>query len=92
MRESDIEEYLKHCVKRAGGEVRKVSWVGRRGAPDRVVFLNGCHFVELKAPGKVPKTHQYREHERMAKHGVEVTVIDTLERVRDFVHGLTLRA
>jgi hypothetical protein len=39
MRESVIEKYLVKQVKAVGGEVRKVQWVGRRGAPDRVVML-----------------------------------------------------
>jgi hypothetical protein len=39
MRESQIEKYLVAKVKELGGEVRKVQWVGRRGAPDRVVFF-----------------------------------------------------
>jgi len=39
MRESVIERYLVKRVKEAGGEVRKVKWIGRRGAPDRVVML-----------------------------------------------------
>lgn len=39
MRESDIEDYLVNRVKGMGGEVRKVRWVGRRGAPDRLVML-----------------------------------------------------
>lgn len=39
MRESTIE---KHAVRRArevGGEIRKVQWLGRRGAPDRLLML-----------------------------------------------------
>lgn len=39
MRESQIEAYLVAKVKALGGEVRKVQWVGRRGAPDRLVML-----------------------------------------------------
>lgn len=39
MRESDIERHLVKRVKAMGGEVRKVQWVGRRGAPDRLVML-----------------------------------------------------
>lgn len=39
MRESKIEQYLVKQVKARGGEVRKVNWVGRRGAPDRLVML-----------------------------------------------------
>lgn len=39
MRERDIERHLTKRVKELGGEVRKVEWVGRRGAPDRLVML-----------------------------------------------------
>lgn len=39
MRESDIEQYLVKRVKAMGGEVRKVKWIGRAKAPDRVVML-----------------------------------------------------
>lgn len=39
MRESTIENHLVERVKALGGEVRKVKWVGRRGAPDRLVML-----------------------------------------------------
>jgi hypothetical protein len=39
MRESKIEKYLVDRVKALGGEVRKVNWIGRRGAPDRLVML-----------------------------------------------------
>lgn len=39
MRERDIERHLVKRVKELGGEVRKVQWIGRRGAPDRLVLL-----------------------------------------------------
>ncbi len=39
MRESKIESYLVERVKALGGEVRKLQWIGRRGAPDRLVML-----------------------------------------------------
>lgn len=39
MRERDIERHLVNRVKKLGGEVRKVEWIGRRGAPDRLVML-----------------------------------------------------
>ena len=39
MRERDIERHLVRRVKELGGEVRKVQWIGRRGAPDRLVLL-----------------------------------------------------
>ena len=39
MRESDIEDHLVKRVRELGGEVRKVKWIGRVGAPDRLVML-----------------------------------------------------
>lgn len=39
VKESTIERHLVKCVKALGGEVRKVAWVGRQGAPDRLVML-----------------------------------------------------
>lgn len=87
MKESEIERYLVEQVKRHGGEVRKVAWIGRRGAPDRLMMvplLNGLQttvWVELKAPGEKAKPHQAREHERMRKMGQRVEVIDSIEGV-----------
>jgi hypothetical protein len=79
MREADIEDYLVCRVMAMGGEVRKVQWVGRRGAPDRLVMLpqwRPCGtnavanwgktvsvWVELKAPGKAA-TFPANAHER----------------------------
>lgn len=65
MRESKIEKALVRRVKAEGGEIRKVQWIGRRGAPDRLVMLPGRNpvLVELKAPkGRLSKL-QEREHE-----------------------------
>ena len=39
MRERDIEAHLVKRVKALGGEVRKVQWIGRRGAPDRRIMV-----------------------------------------------------
>jgi hypothetical protein len=84
-RESDVEDYLVGRVKAAGGEIRKVKWEGRSGAPDRRVMLPGaCVWVELKAPGRVEKfpatpheRAQHREHERMRAQGEVVLVLDS---------------
>lgn len=39
LKERDIEKHLVNRVVQLGGEVRKVEWIGRRGAPDRLVML-----------------------------------------------------
>jgi Holliday junction resolvase len=84
MRERDIEKALVDRVRKAGGEVRKVAWPGRVGAPDRVVMLPGVLvWVELKRPGKKPTLHQLREHERMRRMGQCVLVIDSITAIEE---------
>lgn len=86
MRESLIEKHLIKKVKQQGGEVRKVRWIGRRGAPDRLVMLpNRTIWVELKAPGKKAEPHQVREHNRMRHMGQFVVVIDSIEAVEELL-------
>ncbi len=64
--EGRIERHLVKRVRELGGEVRKVVWVGRRNAPDRLVMLpprlviNGVGvplsiWVELKNPETIKK-------------------------------------
>ena len=83
MREKFIEAYLVKRVKALGGEGRKLEWVARRGAPDRLVMLpeRAPFWVELKAPGVKPEPHQEREHQRMRGLNCEVHVVDSFERV-----------
>lgn len=97
MLESKIEAYLTRQVRAAGGEVRKVKWIGRRGAPDRLVMLLSGVFVdglwstsawvELKRPGGRAEPHQVREHARMLKMGQAVVVIDSFEGVDKLLSG-----
>lgn len=97
MRERDIERHLVRGVKHLGGEIRKVVWQGRRGAPDRLVMLpvhalrggpwSSCRtiWVELKAPGVKPESHQLREHARMRAMGQVVAVIDSIAGVEELL-------
>lgn len=82
VRESEVEDYLVKCVKKLGGEVRKVKWIGRRGAPDRFVMVCGLNFfVELKAPGKKPNEQQQREIKSLKSKDVAVYVVDSINAV-----------
>lgn len=85
MRERDIERALVKRVKQAGGEIRKVMWIGRRGAPDRLVLLPGrvAFFAELKAPGGRVSRLQDLEHRRLRAAGLAVTVIWKLEQIEE---------
>ena len=83
MRERDIEAYLVRRIKALGGEIRKLRWIGRRGAPDRVVMLPGgrLYWIELKRTGGTAEAHQAREHARMLRMGQRVLVLDTIEKI-----------
>jgi hypothetical protein len=86
MIEALVESYLVERVRDTGGEVRKVTFPGRRGAPDRLAGWPGRHaLVELKRPGAKPEPHQVREHDRLRAIGFRVEVIDTREAVDAFV-------
>lgn len=95
MRESRVETHLVRGVKMRGGEVRKLAWIGRRHAPDRAVLwphagVLGRHdLVELKAPGKKACGGQLREHDRLRRAGFNVYVLDTVEKVNDYLWGVT---
>ena len=96
MRESEIERHLVKRVKELGGECRKVQFIGRRGAPDRLVMLPAMAcadrqddplsvWIELKSTGVKPEPHQLREHARMRAMGQRVEVIDSIEGVEELL-------
>ena len=90
MRESDTERYLVEGVQRRSGEVRKVVWLGRDKAPDRVVMLpwRPAAWFEVKSPDTIAtfpanphERAQQREHERLRAVGQKVYVVGTFEQV-----------
>ena len=92
MRESLIETRAVAKAKIRGWLTRKLQWVGRRGAPDRVFvgekepcLLCGNRavivFVEFKAPGEEPRALQKKEISRLQERGVRVLVVDSMEDV-----------
>lgn len=85
MRERDIERRLVDLADRYGCFLRKVRWVGRNGAPDRLLINQDGEavWVELKAPGKEPTTQQLREHDRMRSFRQRVVVVDSIDGVED---------
>ena len=90
MRESTIEKHLKRGVEALGGLCEKFTSPGRRSVPDRLVSLPGGRivFVELTAPGKEPTPLQEKDHERRRKLGFDVRVMDTVEKVDEFLEEL----
>ena len=101
--EGDLRKKLKARVEAYGGEIRAVSWLGRRNAPDVLcLFPEGSRFsnqekgwyqdlhpfVETKAPKKGPTAAQAREHERMRAAGCTVLVISTEEQLDEWLPPL----
>jgi hypothetical protein len=86
--EGKIRKYLKARVESYGGEVRAVSWLGRRNAPDVLCLFGGGRghpFVETKAPGGKPTAAQAREHERMCAAGCVVLVMSTEQQIDEWL-------
>lgn len=60
--------------------VRKLQYIGRTGAPDRLFAGYGhCVFMEMKAPGEGLSTNQAREHNRLKDCGITVHVVDNVD-------------
>lgn len=79
MREANIESPCVALAEEAGWWQRKVQWVGRKGAPDRVFIKDGrTVWVEFKKPDAEPELLQEIEHQEMLDHGGEVFVVDSV--------------
>ena len=83
MREKIIEQKLAAAVKKAGGMALKFVSPGFDGMPDRLVLLPGGRiaFVEVKAPGKKPRSLQLARHRLLRELGFPVYVIDHADQI-----------
>ena len=86
MLEKVIEAAFVKRVKALGGMAEKFTSPNKRSVPDRIVTLPGgvIIFVELKAPGKLPKELQQRDHDIRRALGCDVRVIDSIEGCNAF--------
>ncbi len=83
MREKQVEQKLVREVKKRGGICPKFVSPGFDGMPDRIVLLPDGHFgfVEVKAPGEVPRPLQVSRHRLMSRLGFQVYVLDDPEKI-----------
>ena len=81
------ERLLNAEVKKLGGWAVKVPAAFISGLPDRLVLLPGGHlyFVEMKSEGKKPSPIQKVVHKKLKRLGFEVWIIDTKEKVLNFI-------
>lgn len=90
MRETDIEGYLTSQAKAQGGVALKFVSPGCTGVPDRIVILPGgkIGFLELKAPGEVPRKDQKHRIWQLHKLGCTADYADSKEGVDRFLSEL----
>lgn len=90
LQEKDIEKYFVRRVREAGGKAYKFVSPGNNGVPDRMVCLPGGRvvFVELKAPGKVPRPMQIHQIGILREFGFRVEIVDSRESADDFIASL----
>lgn len=82
MRESTIEKYLVRRAIQSGAQVRKVRWIGRRGAPDRLILWPKSElsqgfsdWIELKSTAGQLSPAQVREHHILRMSGQSVLTL-----------------
>ena len=76
--EKQIEQKLVAEVRRRGGMALKFVSPSYSGMPDRLILLpdGKVAFVEVKAPGKKPRSLQVKRHATLRKLGFQVFVLD----------------
>lgn len=83
MRERDIEVKLRKSVEAQGGICWKFVSPGTVGVPDRIILMpkGTIAFVEVKAPGEVPRKIQLKRHRQLRALGFRVYVLDGIEQI-----------
>jgi hypothetical protein len=83
MKEKTIEKKLIITAKDMGGIAPKFISPGFDGMPDRIVLLPGGRmgFIEVMAPGKVPRPLQEARHRMLRRLGCKVYVLDRAEQI-----------
>lgn len=87
MAEKDIERFLVNSIKKLGGVAYKFVSPGNAGVPDRLIVMPGgkIYFVEIKTEKGVPTVLQCRQMDRLFSLGCDVTLLQGLEQVKNFL-------
>lgn len=85
-----IERKLVDAVRAKGGICVKFYSAYQRGVPDRIVLMpqGRVYFVELKSTGKKPTKLQELFIGKLRSLGFIVEVIDTIEKLTEFVNRI----
>jgi hypothetical protein len=83
MLESEVEKFGDMLALKNGYYYRKLSYVGRTGAPDKMYYGKGrIFFIEYKKPKGHRRKKQINEVKRMKEEGIEVYFVDNMEDCR----------
>jgi hypothetical protein len=90
MTEKLIEKKLREGVKRRGGLALKFASPFYTGMPDRLVLMPGrkIFWAELKSTGKQLRPTQKASIEILKRLGFEVSVIDTQDKLDNFLNQI----
>lgn len=85
--EKVLERSLVEKIRQRGGICLKLQGNMYAGMPDRLILLPGGRvvFVELKSEGIKPRKLQLIRHEELRALGFKVFVIDTHEKLTQFL-------
>ena len=86
--EKTLERALVEKIRQRGGICLKLQGNMYAGMPDRLILLPGgiAIFVELKSEGIKPRKLQLVRHEELRALGFKVFVIDTHEKLTQFLN------
>ena len=86
--EKTLERSLVEKIRLLGGLCLKLQGNMYAGMPDRLILLPGGRaiFVELKSEGIKPRKLQLIRHEELRALGFKVFVIDTHEKLTQFLN------
>ena len=89
-KEKSIEQKLITEVKKVGGEALKFVSPGKDGMPDRLVLIamGKVGFVEVKAPGEVPRKLQLKRHKKLRSLGFKVYVLDDEKQIGGIIDDI----
>ncbi len=90
LRECVVEHEFVQAVRNAGGVACKLTSQTANGLPDRLVlfFPAKTVFVELKAPGKMPRPLQIKRRRQLMKQGFPVLCIDRITQIQPAVRAI----
>jgi len=90
MREKELEHKFSLMVKKNGGLALKFVSPGMSGMPDRIALFPKGHlaFVEVKAPGEVPRPLQYARHRMLQDLGFSVFILDRQEQIGGIINEI----